>query len=130
MFPKALHLRCFSHFQRNIDDKVKQLQVPTKEILHDIMGVNVRFKGLVDAENEKDFREKLGDLKERWNQFEIYHRSVPQGKSVQPVFYEWFVTEKADVVVHCMLPEICKKVCLGENPDSFYTNISESMNSS
>jgi len=130
VFPKALHLRCFSHFQRNIDDKVKQLQVPTKEILHDIMGVNVRFKGLVDAENEKDFREKLGDLKERWNQFEIYHRSVPQGKSVQPVFYEWFVTEKADVVVHCMLPEICKKVCLGENPDSFYTNISESMNSS
>jgi len=32
------------------------------------VGVNVgsnRFKGLVDAENAKDFKEKLGDLKER-----------------------------------------------------------------
>ena len=92
------------------------------------MGVNVgsdRFKGLADTENEKDFRKKLGDLKERWNQFEIHHKSVPQGKSVQPVFYEWFVTEKADVVVHCMLPEIRKKAGLGENPDPFYTNMSE-----
>ena len=133
VFPKAVHLRCFSHFQRNIEDKLKQL--PTnivKEILHDIMGVTVgsdRFKGLVDAESEKDFREKLCDLKERWNQFESHHHCVPQGKLVQPVFYEWFVTEKTDVVVNCMLPEIRKKAGLGENPDPFYTNMSESMNS-
>ena len=41
-FPNAVHLRCFSHFQRNIEDK--QLCFPqtiAKEILHDIMGVTV-----------------------------------------------------------------------------------------
>ena len=133
VFPKAVHLRCFSHFQRNIEDKLKQLQFPvniTKEILHDIMGVTVgsdRFKGLVDAANEQDFREKLCNLKERWGQFENY-RSVPQGKSVQPIFYEWFVAEKADVVVNCMLPEVRRKAGLGEHPDPFYTNMCESMN--
>lgn len=43
------------------------------------MGVTVsldRFKGLVDAANEQDFREKLCDLKERWDQFENCHHSV------------------------------------------------------
>ena len=59
-----------------------------KEILHDIMGVTVdsdRFKGLVDAANEQDFREELCDLKERWEQSECHHHSIPQGKSIQPV---------------------------------------------
>ena len=37
--------------------------------------------------------------------------------------------KKTDVVVNCMLPEIRKKAGLGENPDPFYTNMSESMNS-
>ena len=122
------------HFQRNIEDKLKQLQLPVKivkEIVHDIIGVTIgsdNFKGLVDAANEQDFREKLCDLKERWNQFEIHHHSVPQGKSIQPVFYDWFVAEKANVVVDCMLPEVRKKAGLGEHSDPFYTNMCESMN--
>ena len=39
-----------------------------KEILHDIMGAAIvldRFKGLIDAANEQDFRENLCYLKER-----------------------------------------------------------------
>ena len=98
-----------------------------KEIPHDIMGVTVgtdRFKGLVDAANEQYFREKLCDLKERWTRSESHHHSVAQGKSIQPMFYEWFDTEKADMV-KCELPEICKKA---ENPDPIYTNMCESMN--
>lgn len=65
VFPNAVHLRCFSHFQRNIEDKLKQLCLPqtiTKEILHDIMGITVgsdRYQGLVDAATEKDLREAL-----------------------------------------------------------------------
>ena len=45
VFPKAIHLRCFSHFQRNIEDKLKQLQFPAniaKEIQHNIMGVDLK----------------------------------------------------------------------------------------
>lgn len=53
---------------------------------------------------------------------------VPQGKSIQPIFYEWFVTEKADVVVNCMLPEVRQNTGLGEQLDLFYTNMCESMN--
>ena len=69
VFPNAIHLRCFSHFQRNIEDKLCFPQTIAKEILHDIMGVTVgpdRYQGLVDAVSKKDFREKLCALKDRW----------------------------------------------------------------
>ena len=64
------------------------------EILHDIMGMNVGSDSLVDAENEKDLREKLCDLKERWDQFEIHHHSVPQGKLVQPILMNGLLQKK------------------------------------
>ena len=67
-------------------------------------------------------------MRERWDKFENLHRSVLQGKSVRPIFYEWFVAEKIDVVATCMLPEVHKKAGLGEHPDPFYTNMCESMN--
>jgi len=49
---------------------------------------------------------------------------VPQGKSIELIFYEWFVA----VIATCMLPEVCKKAGLGEHPDPFYTNMCESIN--
>ena len=133
-FPNAVHLRCFTHFQRNLEEKLKQLQFPShilKEIIQDVMGVQIgsdKYLGLVDADGEKDFREKLCSLKQRWDTFERSHRCVPHGKSFQPEFYNWFVSEKADVIVKCMLPGIRKKAGLGEEPDHFYTNMSESLN--
>ena len=133
-FPNAIHLRCFTHFQRNIEDKLKQLQFPShviKEIIHDVMGVQIgsdKYQGLVDADNEADFREKLSLLKQRWDTFESSHRCVPRGKLFQPEFYSWFQSEKADVVVKCMLPDIRKKAGLGREPDHYYTNMSESLN--
>ena len=132
-FPNAVHLRCFSHFQRNLEEKLKQLQLPStviKEVVQDIMGVQIgsdKYQGLVDAADEKDFREKLCLL--MWNEFESSNRSVPQGKSFEPEFFNWFVKEKADVIVNCMLPDIRKKAGLGEEPDHFFTNMCESMNS-
>ena len=75
------------------------------------MGVTV---GLVDAVSEKDFREKLCALKDRWEKFEYMHRSVPQGKEYQAEFHTWFVTEKANVVAKCMLPGVRKKAGLGD----------------
>ena len=76
------------------------------------MGVTVdsdRLKGLVDAANEQDLREKMCDLKERWEWSERHRHSIPQVNQFN-LFYEWFVTEKADAVVKCMLPEVYKKL--------------------
>ena len=73
------------------------------------MGIQIgsdKYLGLVDADGEKDFREKLCSLKQRWHTFERSHHCVPQGKSFQPEFYNWFISEKADVIVKCMLPGI------------------------
>jgi len=68
-------------------------------------------------------------LKERWDALERSHRSVPQHvKSFLPEFYSWFQSEKADIVVKCMLPGVCKKAGLCKDPDYFYTNMSESLN--
>ena len=41
-FPDAIHLRCFTHFQHNLEVTLKQLQFPShimKEIIHDVVGV-------------------------------------------------------------------------------------------
>ncbi|MBC6401887.1 MAG: hypothetical protein GDA37_12950 [Ekhidna sp.] len=134
-FRDAVHLRCFNHFKRNIEDKLKQLQFPShiiKDIIHDVMGVQIgsdKYQGLVDANDEEDFQEKLCLLKDRWDKFESSHRSVPQHtQSFLPEFYSWFRSEKADVVVKCMLPDVRKKAGLGDEPDHFYTNMSESLN--
>jgi len=60
-FREAVHLRCFTHFQHNIEDKLKQLQFPSniiKDIVHGVMGVQIgsdKYQGLVDANNEEDF---------------------------------------------------------------------------
>jgi len=83
-FREAVHLQCFTHFQYNIEDKLKQLQFPShiiKDIVHDVLGVQIgsnKYQRLVDANNEEDFREKLCLLKDRWDKFESSHRSVPQ----------------------------------------------------
>lgn len=50
-------------------DKLKQLKFPVNIMKEIPMGVTVdsdRLKGLVDAANEQDLREKMCDLKERW----------------------------------------------------------------
>ena len=63
-FRKAVHFRCFTHFQHNVEDKLKQLQFPShriKDIVHDVMGVQIgsdKYQSLVDANNEKGFLRK------------------------------------------------------------------------
>ena len=75
----------------------------------------------------RDFRETICTLKDRWDNFEHQHKGVPQGKEYQAEFYGWFIREKADVNVNCMLPDVRKKAGLVENPDHFFTNMCESM---
>jgi len=34
----------------------------------------------------------------------------------QAEFYGWFIREKADIIVNCMLPDVQEKAGVGENP--------------
>ena len=75
-FPFALHLTCFNHVRRNVKDELCRLALPEdirSEILDDIFGKKVGsvfYEGLVDAESDAKFTEKLELLQGKWNQHE------------------------------------------------------------
>jgi hypothetical protein len=134
VFPHAVHLRCFNHFKKNIENKLQSIHLPTpfiKEILHDIFGVRLeseRQLGLVDTQDEIDFLEKLEILKEKWDKLERDNKLTEQGKLTKVEFHEWFVKEKADVVIQCMIKDVRRKAGMGCDPDHFFTNMCEAMN--
>ena len=64
-------------------------------------------------------------MKSRWDKLEKDHRLTEQGKSVDPEFHEWFVNEKADTMIQCMIKDVREKARTGSH---FYTNMCESMN--
>ena len=56
-FPYAIHLRCFIHFKRNVEEKLKTLSIPSDEFVADIFGKRVgnTFQtGLVDSISTKE----------------------------------------------------------------------------
>jgi len=77
-----------------------------------------------------DFASKLNALEERWNHFEMSgKRVVPlEANSTQPEFYNWFVSEKSSIVRNNMIQSVRKAAHLGDPPEKFYTNASESIN--
>ena len=130
-FRDAVQLRCFSHFQQNIKDKLREIgmhESATKTILDDIFGrqIGSHFEeGLVDAEEEKTFWSMLDSLEIEWSNLE---RGYYLQKTV-PSFFNWFKRHKAPVVAETMLRSIRKKANLGTPPCQFTTNHSESINS-
>lgn len=134
VFTKAVYLHCFSHFKRNIEEKLRNLHFPDaviKEITKDIFGFvtsEEKQLGLVDSPNEEVFREQLEMLKFRWNELEVQNCLSPNGVELQPVFHKWFTDEKSNIVVSCMLKNIRVTAGMGKDPEHFYTNMSESLN--
>ena len=132
-FPDAIHLRCFKHFQDSCDSKLQALNlddVARQEILADIVGAELKQKhlGLVDAVSSSDFDTKLARVEEWWNKLERNSRRVVPGECIIPEFYSWFVTEKSHVVRSSMIASVRKAAQLGDPPERFYTNASESTN--
>ena len=72
-FPNATGLRCFIHFQDNIEMKLKVASAAMKKaIIRDIFGYemgDVYHKGLVDCNCSSEFDEKLVQLQEKWESF-------------------------------------------------------------
>ena len=134
VFPDAIHRRCFNHFKKNIETKLRSLNFTDKaaeEILRDIFGLvieNEHQLGLVDSNDEADFRQKLDGVKQKWDEMELEHRLCHKDEVIEAEFRKWFVQEKASTMIFCMLSDVRQKAGMGNSPDHFYTNLCESMN--
>ena len=124
-FPNAQHVQCFLHFKGNIEQKLRELNVPSSvaaEIVKDIMGNPSQLqRGLVDVESTEKLEECLISFSKRWNEFEKPYNSPP-------FFHAWFLKHCQEVVAKFMLPSIRTKAGLGFPPTPCYTNEVESKN--
>ena len=50
------------------------------------------------------------------------------GVEIESVFHKWFTGKKLHDIAKCMLKNVRVKAGMGQKPDHFYTNTSESMN--
>ena len=72
-FPFAVQLRCFLHFKKNVEQKLKEFGVPTQimqEFLLDTFGkrvANTYHEGLVDSNSVQEFDECIENLKPLWD---------------------------------------------------------------
>ena len=123
-FPFALHLSCFLHVRRNVKDELATTnftQEKKSEILDDIFGKRIGttfYEGLVDANNEVEFEDKLNALLCKWKKDE----------DEDEVFFDWFLKNKVNVIKNSMLRPVCEEAGLGSPPVAFYTNASETIN--
>ncbi|XP_062572678.1 uncharacterized protein LOC134234614 [Saccostrea cucullata] len=126
-FPQSLNIKCFRHMRNNISRKLQGLGVSEStigEYIRDIFGVKrdseVEY-GLVDATSEAEFDTELKNYEIIWNEREIEDR-----KTNDPLFYKWFLKEKADTFKeHLLLP---LRISAGLGYAEYTTNANESVN--
>ena len=129
-FPNTIHLRCFRHFRANLSSKLKDLAVPSSiadEFLLEIFSKTedgIHTEGIVDAEDLVAFQGKLEALQEKWDDRERKCNPVKK-----PVFFNWFVSNKAEDMATNMLRSVREAAGLGCLPCPYYTNDSECINS-
>ena len=124
-FPYALQLRCFIHFKKNVQEKLRSLGFPSSisdKVLADIFGT-VYKEGLVDCVSEEAFDIFMQSLKEVWDDYE-----QPFAPAGGPQFHSYFVQYQADVVKYHMRRDLREAAGLGSPPTIFTTNRSESVN--
>ncbi len=88
-FLYALQLRCFVHFKKNVQEKLRSLGLPSgvfELFLSDILGQHRGAwyqEGLVDCSCQRQFDDKLLQLKDEWNR-----REEPHASASGPKFYD------------------------------------------
>lgn len=128
-FPYAMQLRCFIHFKKNVQEKLRSLGFPSSvadEVLGDIFGKHtgsVYKEGLVDCTTEEEFETKLQDLKKIWDEYE-----QPFSPASGASFHTFFTRYQANVVKYHMRRDLREAAGLGSPPSVFTTNPSESVN--
>ena len=80
-------------------------------------------EGLVDSSSLPKFDARLQNCKEAWLNRENLH-----GCSTQSSFFDQFCLNYADIFCHNTLKCLRRNVGLGDQPDIFTTNASESLN--
>ena len=101
------------------------LESVVNEIAEDVFGKQVGStycKGLVDAESEEVFYQKLEEKKLLWEKTEKEHPGCSTG------FYDRFCQHQCESIVSGMLRHVRKDAGLGVPPSPFTTNASESLN--
>lgn len=127
-FHYAIHLTCFTHCRQNIKRQLHELGYPgplCKEILDDIFGCqegSTFCVGLVDSSSADEFCQKLEALEKRWKEIE-------ESNDVQPGFYYWFAQYKSATMLQTMIKSMHEEAGLGNPPEQFTTNASETVNS-
>lgn len=127
-FRFSIHLYCQIHLRSNVKNELFRRNLPTSvvgEITNDIFGKQVGsayLEGLVDADSEAVFYEKLEEKGGEWKQKE------KDNSGCIPGFYGWFCENKVDLIVSGMLRSVREEAGLGCLPSSFTTNASESLN--
>ena len=130
-FSKPKQLRCFIHLKQNIAGKLKDTGMPPsvcQDFLSDIFGKKssvVIEEGLVDSSSIAEFDGRLQNCKEVWLNREKLHGRLNQTSSS---FFDQFSLNYADIFCHTTLKSLRRDVGLGDPPDIFTTNASESLN--
>ena len=82
----------------------------------------IHFEGLIVCCTNTEFDAKFESLKLRWEQHEANSRECNCG------FYDWFLTNKAELMKSLAIRPIREQAGLGTPPELFSTNASESIN--
>ena len=94
--------------------------------MSDIFGKHVcsRYEeGLVDSVSSTDFKSRLQNCKDVWN-----NREVKYLRPGQTTFFDYFVQQYSKVFENTMLKSTHTAAGLGHPPEMFTTNSSESLN--
>ena len=124
-FGFSQHLTCFIHVRRNVKDKLHSCCIPSEVacvVLDDIFGRKlgtVYKEGLVDASDADDLHTKVESIFKKWRDIDMSSSADMEG------FIQWFIANKLNTIKDTTVREECG---LGNPPDVFTTNPSESMN--
>lgn len=128
-FPEAVHLLCSLHMKRNIKAKLCELgsgEQLQQMVVDDIFGKQVsshEVEGLIDCENEKEYEKVLKVLSKKWESKDSHDGGLMHA------FTRWFYRYKSILIKTTMLKSTRRDAGLGNPPEHFTTNASESMNS-
>ena len=121
VFSGATKLLCAVHKRDNITSKLREFKVTeevSKEILNSVFGYqveNTHHAGLIDSADSTDFQIKMEQLKIKW-------------EALCPGFYEWFVTNEAEIFCLSLIRSARSSAGLGFPPRLYTTNNNESIN--
>lgn len=112
-FSDSEHLLCLIHHRKNVESKLQELGLHknTAQILRSIYGEQVdeiRYQGLADCENDKEYEEALIHSCTKWNGLE----TAETGRD--PEFATWFMQHQSKEVKECMLRPVRQQTGLGD----------------